>query len=203
MDPMAPPNPERRSESSRQAILGAAFELCRERGYAKLTIEAIAARAGVGKQTIYRWWSSKGAVVLDALHDLVGAATDFPDTGDIIADLREQMNNVAELLSSPDLVPVYTGVIGAAQSDPALSKALNDTFLTPRIDAGRARLLSAQRQGQIRADADLDVVIEILYGPLYHRLLLRADTPSTDQVTTILDLAFNGLRPIEEGVRSA
>ena len=109
------------------AILSAAFELCAERSYERTSVEAIAARAGVGKQTIYRWWPSKGAVVMEALNEVVGVASDFPDSGDVVADLRQQMTAVSKLLSSPDFGPVYTGVIGAAQSDPAVAERWSAT----------------------------------------------------------------------------
>jgi AcrR family transcriptional regulator len=194
---MAPrsPDPTRRNQRSRQAILRAAFELCAERSYEGTSVEAIAARAGVGKQTIYRWWPSKGAVVMEALNDVVGAASDFPDTGDVVADLRQQMTTVSTLLSSPEFGPVYTGVIGAAQSDPAVAEALARDIIEPRVIACRTRLERARDQGQVRADADLDAAVELLYGPIYHRLLLRTRPLSPDQVTTVLELAFGGLGP--------
>jgi AcrR family transcriptional regulator len=189
------PDPTRRNQRSRQAILRAAFELCSERSYERTSVEAIAARAGVGKQTIYRWWPSKGAVVMEALNDVVGAASDFPDSGDVMADLRQQMTAVTTLLSSPDFGPVYTGVIGAAQSDPAVAEALAAQIINPRVDACRKRLERAREAGEIRADADLDAAVELLYGPIYHRLLLHTRPPSSEQVDAVLDLAFHGLGP--------
>ncbi len=189
------PDATRRNQASRQAILRAAFELCAERSYERTSVEAIAARAGVGKQTIYRWWPSKGAVVMEALNEVVGVASDFPDSGDVVADLRQQMTAVAKLLSSPDFGPVYTGVIGAAQSDPAVADALVRDIIEPRMVACRMRLQSAQEQGGVRPDIDLDVAVELLYGPIYHRLLLHTRPPGPEQVTTVLELAFRGLRP--------
>src|SRR3954464_5473965 len=120
------PDPTRRSERARRAILSAAFELCRERGYDRMSVEAIADRAGVGKQTIYRWWPSKGAVILDALNDYVGDVSDFPDSGDVRADLRQQMSGVSALLGSEEFGPVYRAVIASAQSDPELARALSE-----------------------------------------------------------------------------
>jgi AcrR family transcriptional regulator len=202
---MAPraPDPTRRNQRSRQAILRAAFELCAERSFEKTSVEAIAARAGVGKQTIYRWWPSKGVVVMEALNDVVGAASDFPDSGDVIADLRQQMTAVATLLSAPDFGPVYTGVIGAAQSDPAVADALVREIIKPRVDACRKRLERAREDGQVRPDADLDTAVELLYGPLYHRLLLHTRPPSSEQVTAVLELAFSGLGPDRPPARRA
>jgi AcrR family transcriptional regulator len=189
---MQAPNPERRSERARHAILTAAIELCLEQGFAKVTMEGIARQAGVGKQTIYRWWPSKAAVLQEALNERIGGQTDFPDTGDIRADLRTQMNGVVKLFRSEGFVP-YVGLIAAAQSDPELAKSLFVSIVEPRVRACRERLERAQEQGEVREGVDLEVAVEILYGPLYYRLLLHPRPPSTDQVKAILELAFDGL----------
>src|SRR4028118_1457668 len=117
------PDPARRNERSRPAILAAAVALIGELGYERVSIEAIAQRAGVGKATIYRWWPSKGAVVLEALHDSLATVVDFPDTGEIVADLCTQMRGVVQLLGSTEVGRVYQGLLAAAQSDPELSRA--------------------------------------------------------------------------------
>src|SRR5215207_6871886 len=97
-----PPNPARRNQRSRQAILSATADLLGEVGYTKLTVEAIAARAGVGKQTIYRWWPGKGAVILDALVETAGDAA-LPDTGDLRADLTLVLRAIVAELADPAL----------------------------------------------------------------------------------------------------
>jgi AcrR family transcriptional regulator len=111
------PNPLRRSETSRRAILDAALQLCAELGYGRLTVEAIAARAGVSKKTIYRWWPSKGAVVLEAV------------------------------------------------------------------------------DGQLASDADLDVALGLLYGPIYHRLIFHLGMPDAEQLRTLIDHALRAFGP--------
>jgi AcrR family transcriptional regulator len=189
---MSTPNQDRRSERARQAIIEAAMDLCREQGLARTTIEEIAKRAGVGKQTIYRWWPSKAAVVEDGVNEMAGTATDFPDTGDLLADLRTQMLGVASILACPRFAP-YLSLIGAAQDDPELARTFLDGLVKPRVGAARDRLRLAQERGQLRADADLDDVVELLYGPLYYRALLRTRPPSPEQVDEILRLAFAGL----------
>ena len=96
--------PRTRSDTSRRAILAAAFELVGEVGYAKLRIEGIAARAGVGKQTIYRWWPSKGAVLFDAFLALAEDAEGvpaLPDTGDLAADLKLVLRATVAELNDP------------------------------------------------------------------------------------------------------
>jgi AcrR family transcriptional regulator len=198
---MSRPRPERRSEQSRRAILLAALELCREETFDKATVEAIAKRAGVGKQTIYRWWASKAAVVQEAINERIGTTLDFPDTGDIVADLHAQLTAGARFLRSPDAIP-FTGLIGAAQSDPVVAQALLDMRIRPRANACRKRLETARQQGQVRDDVDLDDVIELLYGAQYYRLLLHNRPITLDQVDRILDLAFNGVRPSQQGPRN-
>ncbi|MBJ7451256.1 MAG: TetR/AcrR family transcriptional regulator [Blastococcus sp.] len=190
-----PPDPSRRSERSWQAILEAALHLIGESGYEQVSIEAIAKRAGVGKQTIYRWWPSKGAVVLEALQDRLATVVDFPDTGDIVEDLRTQMTGVVQLLGSVEAGRVYQGLLAAAQSDPALSRAHLEQVIEPATVAGHQRITRAQERGEIRADADGQALIDMLYGAIYYRLLLHTRPLEPEQIDAALDIAFRGLRP--------
>lgn len=187
------PDASRRNERSRQAILAAAIDLVAELGYAKASIEGIARRAGVGKQTIYRWWPSKGAVVLEALDDSLSTVVGFPDSGDIVEDLRVQMTGVSQLFRT-ELGAVYQGLIAAAQSDPALSRAHVDQVIQPAIVACRARLAVAQERGELRSDIDVQAMIDMLWGALYYRLLLHETPLETRQVDEVLKIAFEGLR---------
>jgi AcrR family transcriptional regulator len=188
------PDPARRSERSRQAVLDAAIRLCRDRGYERTTIEAIAAEAGVGKQTIYRWWPSKGAVIMDALTEESAASADFPDTGNVRADLRRQMTSVVELLAGTDFGPLYRGVIAALQSDPELAATVRERIVEPRVTACVERLRRAQRSGELRRGIDLESVVELLYGPIYYRLLLPGRPLDPTGVGAMVDLAFAGLK---------
>ncbi|GIH19813.1 TetR/AcrR family transcriptional regulator [Rugosimonospora africana] len=192
---MNTPNQDRRSQRARQAILDAALEICREKGLGKASMEEIARRAGVGKQTIYRWWPSKAAVVQEAINEAAGDVTDFPDTGDVRADLRTQMTAVVTLLANPRFTP-FTSLIGVAQDDPEAARAFLEGIVEPRVQACRERLRRAQEQGQLRTDADLDDVVELLYAPLYYRALLRNRPVAPEQVDEVLKLAFAGLAPV-------
>ncbi|WP_328296526.1 TetR/AcrR family transcriptional regulator [Streptomyces sp. NBC_00435] len=163
--------PAIRSEQSRQAIVDAAFGLCAERGFAAITIEGIAARAGVGKTTIYRWWPSKAAILIEGIETARDAAAGFPDTGDIRADLAAQTSSVMALFNT-EFGTIWRGLIGAAQSDKAAADGVT-RILRVSIDACVARLAKAREAGQIRADLDLELAVELLYGPIYHTWLLR------------------------------
>lgn len=167
------PSPGRRSERSRQATLDAALELCTEKGYGRVTVEAIAARAGVSKKTIYRWWPSKGAVLLEAFTDALVGATPFVDTGDIAADLRTHINGAVKLFSTPPFGPAYAGILSEMHHDAALAAAVREQLIDPRFAQAVGRLRSAQERGQVPADADLPLAVEMLYGPLYYRHVLR------------------------------
>jgi AcrR family transcriptional regulator len=188
------PDPTRRSQRSRQAILAATTDLVGEVGYTKLTVEAIAARAGVGKQTIYRWWPDKGAVLLDAYLTLVGADQDltFPDSGDLEADLRMVLGSVVDSLTDPGFEQRYRALLAAIQDDPKLAAALLDRLLRPWLAATRQRLRAAQQAGQV-GNVDLDVAAELLYGPVYYRWLLRTGPISRQYVDGVVAMTLRAL----------
>ena len=190
-----PPNPARRNQRSRQAILSATADLLGEVGYTKLTVEAIAARAGVGKQTIYRWWPDKGALVLEAYLALVGAEQDLtvPDSGDLEADLRLVLGTTVNSLADPVFEQRYRALLTAIQDDPQLAAALLDRLLKPWLAATKQRLHAAQQAGQLRNDVDLDVAAELLYGPVYYRWLLRTGPISREYVDAVVAMTLRAL----------
>ena len=188
------PDVARRSERSRLAILTAARDLLTERGYADLTVEAIAARAGVGKQTIYRWWPGKGAVILDALVEAAGETT-LPDTGDLRADLRTVIRAVVAELADPALSATTRAVTIETLGDEHLAGQARDRLLRPQTEAVKARLRAGQAAGQLRADADLDQAVEALIGPPYHRWMLRTGPLTEAYADGVVDLALGGLTP--------
>jgi AcrR family transcriptional regulator len=189
-----PPDPTRRNQRSHQAILTATADLLGQVSYAKLTVEAIAARAGVGKQTIYRWWPDKGAVVLDAYLALVGADQEltFPDTGDLEADLRSALGSLVDALADPAFARRYRALLAAIQDDPELAAALRGRLLTPWLAATRARLRAAQRAGQV-GDVDLAVAAELVYGPVYYRWLLRTGPITRDYLDAVVAMTLRAL----------
>ena len=193
--PTSTPDPSRRNERSRHAILDASISLISEVGYERASIEGIARRAGVGKQTIYRWWPSMGAVALEALDESLATVVDFRDSGDLREDLGHHMKRVTQLLSSTELGPVVQGLIAASQSDPSLSRAHLEKVIEPAADAWRERISRAQESGEIRADVDSDTIIDMLFGAMYFRLLLHTRPLETEQIDAALEIAFGGLRP--------
>ncbi|MEO3876376.1 TetR/AcrR family transcriptional regulator [Nonomuraea sp. B12E4] len=179
-----PPTPSR-TERSRAAILRAAFELYEEQSYDKVTIEKIAARAGVGKPTIYRRWPSKGAVVLDALIEHV-PPTGFPDTGDIVHDLRAWLYGLVDLLADPQRGPLFAGLIGAAQHDPEMANVWRERLFRPVREAQAERLTQAQSDTRLPL-IDPDLLLDLLAGPIWFRLLVAGEPPNRQHADAILN----------------
>ncbi|GAB7050674.1 TetR-like C-terminal domain-containing protein [Catenuloplanes indicus] len=181
------PDPNRRNESSRRAILEATRALLAETGYADLTIGAIAARAGAGKQTIYRWWGGKSAVVLEALADSVAeAGTALPDTGDLRADLRAVLRATVAEFADPRLSATTRALMIETMGDDALAGQVRDRLLRPQLDGVKDRL----RAGGVPPAIDLDLVVELLFGPLYHRWLLRTGPLDDGYADDLVDLVM-------------
>ena len=196
---MAPtPDPSRRSATSRRAVLDAALELVQEVPYARLSIEGIAARARVGKQTIYRWWPSKAAILLDAFLALSegddGRAPVLPDTGDLVADLRLVLRATVAELTDPRLDAPMRALAAEAVHDATVAELYRDRLDGPLRDAKRQRLRSAQEAGQLAADVDLDVAVDLVWGPVLSRWLHRSGPLTEEFADQVLDAALDGLR---------
>ncbi|MBB4929626.1 AcrR family transcriptional regulator [Lipingzhangella halophila] len=191
------PNTARRNEASRRAILMAAFDLVGEVGYAKLSIEGIAARAGVGKQTIYRWWPSKGAVLFDAFLALAEGSDDssaLPDTGDLQADLTTVLRATVEEFGDPRFDTPMRALSTEIAHDPALAEMYAERLDRPMRELKKERLRSAQRTGELPADLDLDVAIDLVWGPLHNRWLHRSGPLTPEYAEALVATALNGLR---------
>ncbi|MFF3325898.1 TetR/AcrR family transcriptional regulator [Streptomyces sp. NPDC002889] len=197
------PVSSRRSERSRRAIYDAALALVGEVGYARTTIEGIAARAGVGKQTIYRWWPSKAAVLLEAFLDLADQAAEavgpgqyeIPDTGDLEADLRHVLRATVDELTSPAYDAPARALAAEGVVDAELGATFVEKLLEPQLQLYATRLRSARRKGQVRDDLDPRIALELFVGPLAHRWLLRTLPLTHDYADRIVDYAVNGLAP--------
>ncbi|KAA2267126.1 TetR/AcrR family transcriptional regulator [Solihabitans fulvus] len=197
--PKAAPSATRRSEASRRAILTAAFDLVGEVGYAKLTIEAIAARAGVGKQTIYRWWPSKGAVLVDAVlmlsEDRETRTAALPDTDDLARDLKTALRATVAELNDPRYDQPLRALNTEIAHDPQLAATYRERLHEPMQEIKRQRLRKAWKAGQLDTDIDLDVAIDLLWGPLLNRWLLRTGPLTEEYADRIVDTALGGLNP--------
>ncbi|MEU3843336.1 TetR/AcrR family transcriptional regulator [Streptomyces sp. NPDC028635] len=197
------PDTSRRSEKSRRAIYDAALALVAEAGYPKTTIEGIAARAGVGKQTIYRWWSSKADVLLEAFLDLThqSAGTSgqesyaLPDTGDLAVDLKAVLRaTVDELLD-----PRFEAPARALTAEGVVNEQVGRQFIThllePQLQLYVDRLRAAQSAGHVRPDLDPRIALELFVSPLAQRWLQRTGPISYAYTDALVDYALYGLAP--------
>ncbi len=180
-----------RSEQSRHAILRSTLKLLQQNGFAKLTIEAIAAHANVGKATVYRWWASKGALAVDAFAASTEHQLHFPDTGSVYQDLSLQMNQFLGLLQSRR-GPIVAALLGAGQSDPDLLEAFRERFLRPRRQEAYKTLRRGIERGELPRKLDLDLVLDILYGAMYMRYLIRHDELSENYIKEVCHMVLGG-----------
>jgi AcrR family transcriptional regulator len=167
-----------RSNLARQAVLEAADGLLVECGFAKFTIEGIAARAGVAKQTIYRWWPSKTDVLMDAFLEDVIECLNPPDQGSLDTDLRLHLMNCAEFLSASDAGAVFRALLGEAQHDAKLAARLQAEFIVPQRARDSLPFERAIARGQLPPTTDVGVTVEELMAPLYYRILVTGQ-PAT------------------------
>ena len=195
---MSTPNPTRRSETSRRAILNAALDLVAEVGYTKVAIERIASDAGVGKQTIYRWWPSKGALMFDAFLTLAGGPdgeTALPDTGDLAADLKLVLRATIAELEDPRYDQPMRALHTEIVHDPVLAADYAKRLDEPMRELKKNRLRAAQDAGQLADDLDLDVAVDLLFGPILNRWLQRTGPLTDEYVDNLVDTVLKGLQP--------
>ncbi|MBX6384505.1 MAG: TetR/AcrR family transcriptional regulator [Microbispora sp.] len=183
----------RRSKKSWRAILDAAYGPLEEGGYQSVTMGGIAARAGVGRQTLYRWWPSRAAVVFEAFLDKVNAGP-FPAGGDFTASLRAYAHGFIDLYVKGAGGARLRELIGAAQTDPDLARALTEQWFEPRRAPVREALREAQRAGVVRADVDPDTALDLVFAPLHYRLLVSGQPLDAAYADTVVDLCLQALR---------
>ena len=182
-----------RSEAADRAILRAATELLAERGLAGMSMEEVAARAGVGKATIYRRWRSRGALALDAFMADFTAAQPLPDTGSLRGDLLAALRAWVKAVTRTPAGRILAGLVAAIQDDPELATAWRARVLEPLRAEHRVMLRRAIERGEIPASTDTDVALDLMYGAAYHRLL-QGHRPLTDPfVRRVVDVIVRGI----------
>jgi AcrR family transcriptional regulator len=195
----APAAAGRRSERSRRAIYAAALALAAEEGYRRTTVEGIAARAGVGKQTIYRWWPSKADVLLEAFLDLgeqaSGGPAAVPDTGDLATDLKAVLRATVDHLLDPAFEAPARALAAEGLADDRVGAEYVARLLRPQLDLYVERLRAAARAGQVRADLDPRIALELFVSPLAQRWLQRTGPLTHAYAETLVDYALYGLAP--------
>ncbi|ANS64828.1 TetR-family transcriptional regulator [Streptomyces lincolnensis] len=198
------PDASRRSEKSRRAIYDAALALVGEVGYPRTTIEGIAARAGVGKQTIYRWWSSKADVLLEAFLDLseqasrdAGPEYEFaiPDTGDLATDLKAVLRLTVDQLKDPRFEIPSRALAAEGVVNEQLGRVFMTKLLEPSLLLYVDRVRAAQAAGQVRQEVDPRIALELWVSPLAQRWLQYTGPISYEYTDTLVDYALHGIAP--------
>lgn len=180
-----PARGRRRSEQTRLAILSAAYELTAEVGYQNLTIEGIAARAGAGKQTVYRWWPTKADVLMEALALKADLGVSTADQGSFESELGTFLNDSAALLAFPGVVPVLRALMAEAQRDPDFRRRFQDGFLTKRRAALKTIVDRAAARGDKPAHVTAPLAADVVFGLIWYRVLATESLLGEDDVNAI------------------
>lgn len=187
-DTVRPHTGRRRNEAVHQAILAAAMRLLAESDGSPITIDSIARAAGVGKQTIYRWWPSKGAVLLDGLLATADQVVPQPDTGSVRGDLLAVIESTFAGAQGPPAAPALRTLVREAARDPHLAELVRD-FTAARRKAVREILVRGVERGELPARTDPDLLVDQFYGLFWYRFLLGhapLDRAAAEQLTDAL-----------------
>jgi len=176
----------------RAGVLAAAGRLLLQEGLPAVTFDRVAREAGSSKVTLYKWWPSPGALAAEAYFAESAPALTFPDTGDLRADLITQLTAFIRWLTDGGAATPVAELIGAAQTDPDVARAWAEQYARPRRELARERLRKARDQGELRQDADLDVIVDQLWGACYHRLLVLRVPFDADLAPVLVDQALRG-----------
>jgi AcrR family transcriptional regulator len=179
-----------RSEEARLAVLESALDLLSKKGFSKLTMENVAAHAGVAKATIYRWWPNKAALIADAFSNSATPKLHFPDTGSVCTDMSQQMRQLVKIFRSRR-GRIVSAILGAGQSDHSLIAPFRERFLMPRRHEAYATLRRAIQRGELQRNLDLDLVLDALYGPIYMRFLIRHDELTPEFTESLCKLVLS------------
>jgi AcrR family transcriptional regulator len=183
----------RRRDATREtAILDAALEVLAEVGYDRLTIDAVATRAKASKATVYRRWSNKAGLVVDALQTLKPPPTDgeapcyFPDTGSLRGDLIAGVRNFVQRLSSEE-GKLLAGVMTAQMRDPELAQAMRETTYADKQRSCRIVAARALARGELTSTAGADTFVEVLPAIMFNRLLITGEPFDDEFITHVVD----------------
>lgn len=191
-----PPDPvtgRRRDQRSRTAILEATVELLHEVGYQRLTMEGVATRAGVGKATVYRWWPSKGALVVEAMTERLPLPP-VPETGDTRADLRTAIRTAVSTWTQLPTGVIIPALAVDLMDDPAAAGQFRD-FLRPRRASVLRILRHAAERGELPLDVDAALLFDIYAGTILYRFLVSGEPITDTLVNQLVELLLGGRLP--------
>lgn len=182
-----------RNTEAKNAILNASYDLLLEMGFGAVTVEKIAEQAQVSKATIYKWWPNKAAVVMDGYLFAATARLPIPDSGSVKEDLLIHAGNLAMFLSSRE-GKVITELIGEGQFDAGLAEAYRSRYFGPRRQEAWQLLERGVSRGELKQELDIGSSIDLIYGPIFYRLLLTGDELNEESVRKLVLLALEGIQ---------
>lgn len=189
----------RRSARAHQAILTATTDLLADVGYGPLTIEGVAARAGVAKTTVYRWWPTKGALVIEAVSVALPMPAQ-PDTGDLRQDLLVAVRRAMHTIARTPTGAVIPALAADVMSDPQLAELFRSQLIRPRRSAVVEVLRRAAARGDLPRDVDTDLLLDIYAGVVFYRIVVSGE-PVTDLLAEqLVDLLLTGKTPVKPGL---
>lgn len=184
-----------RNVETQSSILTASYELLLESGFGAVTVEKIAERAQVSKATIYKWWPNKAAVVMDGFLSAAAARLPVPDTGSVLQDILEHATNMAQFMISRE-GSIFLEIIGEGQVDSGLAEAFRTRYIQPRRMEVRTIMNRGLQRGELDKDLDIALCTDLIYGPIFYRLLVTGDRVDKSYVEQLVTHVFTGIRPI-------
>lgn len=183
-----------RNLETQKAILTASYDMLLESGFGAITVDKIAERAQVSKATIYKWWPNKAAVVMDGFLSAASARMPVPDTGSVFQDVLLHATNLARFMTSRE-GKMITELIGEGQLDGGLAEALQTRYIQPRrLEAGQL-LERAVMRGELKEDVDIQLSLDLIYGPIFYRLLVTGETLDDGYMKNLVTSVFRGISP--------
>lgn len=181
-----------RNMETQNSILNASYELLLEKGFAAVTVEKIAERAGVSKATIYKWWPNKAAVVIDGYLSAASDRLPVPDTGTVVEDIRQHAVNLGHFLLGRE-GKVIMELIGEGQTDPGLAEAYRTRYFAPRRQEARQILERGVKRGELGEQLDIATCIDLIYGPIFYRLIMTGELIDENYILGLVEMAFSGI----------
>jgi AcrR family transcriptional regulator len=192
--PAIVPRGRPRSAAAQRKILAATAKLLSEGGFQAVTMEAVAARAGVAKTTLYRWWPNRAAVALDCVSARMTPIADRARTGSYRKRFQRQLKATIRLLNGKQGQSILA-LIGAKQTDPPLGQAYSEQIARPRRAQTRRLAHQAIQARELAPGTDPDLFLDAIYGPLYYRKVVSGEPVTNDFIDRIVDAAFRAFAP--------
>ncbi|MGG3402667.1 TetR family transcriptional regulator [Bacillus cereus] len=183
-----------RNIETQKAILSASYELLLESGFKAVTVDKIAERAKVSKATIYKWWPNKAAVVMDGFLSAAAAARlPVPDTGSALNDILIHATSLANFLISREGT-IINELVGEGQFDSKLAEEYRVRYFQPRRLQAKQLLEKGIKRGELKENLDIELSIDLIYGPIFYRLLVTGEKLDDSYVHDLVINAFEGIR---------